>query len=352
MKIVKYSAGGRSRHQFRKLIVLIVLVLALLIAATVAVIHYYNENLKPVSNNQTVQLVTIPSGTSVKTISSDLQNRKLIRSATVFEWYVENLDIRSELQAGTYALAPSQSVQQIVAIITQGKTASSLVTILPGKRIDQVRADLINDGFPPSGVYSALVPSQYTSLPIFAFDPNPATLEGLLYPDSFQKNASTNPSVIINESLTEMGQHITPAIQNALASEGLTVYQGITLASIVEQEVSSASDQAEVAQVFISRLHQGMNLQSNVTIGYGQVVDNQTIDESDTSFNSPYNTYIHSGLPPTPISNVNSQVLNAVAYPANTSFLFFVTGSDGVTRFSQTQAQQNSNIQEYGNGNQ
>ena len=150
-----------------------------------------------------------------------------------------------------------------------------LVTILPGRRIDQVRADLINAGFTPDEVDRALDPGNaaYQGLPVLAFKPtNIKTLEGLLWPDSYQKQPDTDPSVIVRESLVAMGDHLTPDVQAGFAAEGLTPYQGVTLASIIIQEVNKPADQSQAAQVFLTRLKSGMMLGSDVTAHYGAIV--------------------------------------------------------------------------------
>ncbi|HZL08189.1 MAG TPA: endolytic transglycosylase MltG, partial [Candidatus Dormibacteraeota bacterium] len=184
----------------------------------------------------------------------------------------------------------------------------------------------------------------YSDLPALAYKPaNVTTLEGLLWPDSFQKNSSTAPSFIIRESLVEMGQHLTPDVQAAFASEGLTTYQGLTLASIVEQEVNKPTDQTQVAQVFLSRLKANTTLGSDVTANYGAIEAGQP---PNLRYDSPYNTLIHNGLPPSPISTVSLNALTAAAHPAATNWLYFVTGDNGTTYFStnlqdhQTQTQQ------------
>ena len=345
----KSSNHLRSSRGRRKLVIgLIFLIIIGVVVAVILVQRDYNDNLKPVSNDQRTQLVTIPSGSSVQAIASELKKAGLIRSTLSFEEYVSSQNLRSDLQAGTYALSPSQDVQDIVSIITKGKVATNLVTILPGRRLDQVKADLINSGFSPDSVDQALQPTQYQDLPIFAFVPAGSSLEGLLYPDSFQRNADTDPSVIIRESLTEMGQHITPDLQQAFVQEGLTVYKGITLASIIEQEVPDANDQSKAAQVFLSRLAANMNLESDATARYGAIVANQPSTINFNNYDSPYNTYLHSGLPPGPIASVNEQALQSAAHPASTNFLYFVTGKDNVTYFAQTQDQQNANIAQHG----
>lgn len=294
--------------------------------------HVYNSDLRPVSNSAQTQIFTVKEGSSVKQIAAQLQQEHLIRSAWAFELYVHSKELGSRLQAGTYAFSPNQDIATIATTLTKGNVASNLVTILPGKRIDQVRAGLINDGFSPSSVDAALNPAQYADLPALAFKPTTVnTLEGLLWPDSFEKNASTAPSYIIRESLVEMGQHLTPDIQAGFAAEGLTTYQGLTLASIIGQEVNKPLDQVQAAQVFISRLKTGMMLGSDVTANYGAIEAGQA---PSLSYDTPYNTLLHAGLPPSPIATITANALNAAAHPANTNWLYFVTGDNGTTYFS------------------
>lgn len=339
-----YTMGLKRRRLPRRVWRLLIGLICLFIAGVLISRHVYNLDLRPVSNDQKTQIFTVEAGSSVKQISSDLQKDHLIRSAWAFQLYVHSKELNNLLQAGTYALSPSQNTVSIVTTLTRGKVTTRLVTILPGRRIDQVRADLINDGFAPAAVDQALNPAQYTDLPALAYKPaNVTNLEGLLWPDSFQKNSTTAPSFIIRESLVEMGQHLTPDIQAAFAGEGLTTYQGLTLASIVEQEVNKPNDQTQVAQVFLSRLKAGSTLGSDVTADYGAIEAGQA---PNLHYDSSYNTLIHNGLPPSPISTVSTSALSAAAHPAATNWLYFVTGDDGTTYFStnlqdhQTQTQQ------------
>lgn len=316
------------------------------IVSVIGIREYYFVNLKPVSNKNASSIdFTVPKGATITQIGDSLSQKHLIRSSWVFDWYVHSVNLSSKLEAGTFALSPSNSIQQIASIISTGHVAEGIVTILPGKTIAQIKQSLINDGFSSTSVNAALNPSLYSSLPIIADKPgNVNTLEGLLYPDSFDVTSTTTASYIIRESLNEMGQHITPSIQKAFASEGLSVYQGITLASIVEQEVSKPSDRSQVAQVFLSRLKQGIPLGSDVTANYGAGINNQP---PSLTYNSPYNTLINSGLPPTPIGTVSNSSLNSVAHPANTNWLYFVTGDNGITYFEQTLAQHNADTALY-----
>jgi UPF0755 protein len=208
------------------------------------------------------------------------------------------------------------------------------MTILPGRRIDQVRSDLINYGFAPAEVDRALDPGQYADLPVLAYKPAAVqSLEGLLWPESFQRDATTSPAYIIRESLSLMGRQLTPDVQAAFAANNLTVYQGLTLASIVIQEVGKPADQGQVAQVFLSRLKSGRMLESDATAKYGAILAGKS---PSLTYDSVYNTYKHGGLPPTPISTVTASSLNAAAHPAGSGWLYFVTGDDGTTYFSTT----------------
>ncbi len=316
----------------------------LLVVGVIFVRNLYNTDLRPVSDNPQTQIFTVKSGSSVKSIADSLEKAHLIKSAWAFQLYIHSKEFGGNLQAGTYALAPNQSVPSIVTTLTKGKVATRLVTVLPGRRIDQVRADFINSGFTPNSVDQALQPDQYNDLPALAFKPsNVNTLEGLLWPDSFQKDPTTDPSVIIRESLVEMGQHMTPSVQAAFAAENLTTYQGIILTSMIIQEVNKPSDQPQVAQVFLSRLKSNSTLGSDVTARYGAIAAGQA---PSLTYDSPYNTLIHKGLPPTPISTISASSLDAATHPASTNWLYFVTGDNGNTYFStnlqdhQTQTQQ------------
>lgn len=339
----------RRRSVPRRIIIAFLVLLVIIVAATVWVRHTYSEDLKAVSNDQRTQLVTINAGTSSGDIANLLARKHLIRSAWAFELYVHSKELANGLQAGTYALSPSQDIPAIIQTLIKGKVSTNLVTILPGRRIDQVRADLINDGFSPASVDKAMDAGQYGDIPTMAYRPAHASLEGLLYPDSFQRTADTDPSTIIRESLTEMGQHLTPDLQAAFAQQGLTTYQGLTLASIIEKEVSKPTDRAQAAQVFLSRLRSGSTLGSDVTAIYGAIAAGKTqlSQAAMLAYDSPYNTLIHTGLPPTPISSVSDSSLQAAAHPANTDWLYFVSGDDGNTYFSKTLDEHNQQTAQY-----
>lgn len=340
---MKYTSSNRYRWP-RRLIIIAVIGIVLVVLATVVVRYVYNENLKPVSSSQVVQTVVVEEGATADQIARQLEERGIIRSAWAFKLYVSSKEVRNSLQAGTYELTPSQGVPEIVAQLTHGKIATNLVTILPGQRLDQVRNRLIQEGFSETDVAKAMDPATYAGHPALVDKPADASLEGYLYPESYQKTGATSASQIITTALDEINKQLTPDLRSTFAKHGLSTYQAIILASIVEKEVSRQGERDQVAQVFLKRLEVGMRLQSDATASYGAILDGQ---QPSSSYDSPYNTYRNAGLPPTPISNVTASSLRAVAHPSNTDWLYFVSGDDGITRFSRTLAEHEANIEQY-----
>jgi UPF0755 protein len=343
-KHYKYSSPKKKR--VRLFFFAVFLIIIILVFLSLYVRKTYESYLSPVSGSSSSILVTIPTGSSLPKIAGILKTSGVIKASWAFEWYVRNNNYaKSDLEAGTYILHPNQSVQQIVTQLSQGKASGNLVVILPDQRIDQIENALINDGFSKTAVTSALIPDQYVSkYPMLQGLPQNSSLEGFLYPDSFAKDNTTTPVDIVNDSLKEMQSHLTLDIVNGFNKQGLTVYQGVTLASVVEQEVSNPKDRPVVAQVFLTRLHSGMNLGSDVTAFYGAIVAGQ---KPSVNYDSIYNTRLHPGLPFGPISNVTESSLDAVANPSNTNYVYFVTGDNGKTYYSTTLDQHNAQVQQY-----
>lgn len=328
----------------RLVAILVIVLVIVILAAAVLVRIMYDKALQPVSSSQNIVLVEIPSGSSVQEISSSLKEKGLIRESWAFEWYVRNSTLKEDLKAGTYALTPSQDVPEIVEVLARGAVATDLVTIVPGARIDQVRAALINSGFKPEEVEAALDPANYAGHLALVDKPTEAGLEGYLYPESFQKTAQTSPQDVIRASLDEMSKRLTPQWRAAVAAQGLSVHQAIILSSIVEQEVANPDDRPVVAQVFLKRLRDGMPLQSDVTVLYGAIKDGK---KPSLQYDSAYSTFTNNGLPVGPISNVSEGSMAAVANPADTQYVFFVAGDDGKTYFAFTAEEHQTNVDKY-----
>lgn len=327
---MRYTNKVNKRRVWPKRLIVVGFALLIVGLGGTALVRYsYFEGLKPVNiSSEAVKLVAIERGATLDEITKQLEDAGLIRSPWAFKLYVGSKNARDSLQAGTYSFSPSQSVAEIVVQLTHGKVTTDLVTIIPGQTLDQVRTTLLNYGFSEEEVDAAMDPGLYSGNPALVDKPVGANLEGYIYPDSYQKDASTKPQQIIEKALDEMNKKLTPDLRKAFAAQGLSVYQGIILASIVEREVSKPEDRAQVAQVFLKRLRIDKALESDATKHY-------------------FNSYQTRGLPATPISNVTANSLQNVAHPAGTDWLYFVSGDDGTTHFSKTLEEHESNVAKY-----
>ncbi len=344
---LKLKSGRNLRYLKRRFRyqnwAIIIVAFAIVLGGVWGLRHWYFNSLGPLSSSTTTTYFTVSSGETKDQIAEGLQSAHLIRSAKAMETYLRSSETQI-LQAGTYKFSPSMSVQQIVHAIVVGDVAKNLLTILPGKRLDQIEQTFAKAGYSQSDINSAFNPATYAGDPALASLPVGASLEGYLYPDSFQKETDTPASAIVKESVDEMGARLTDSIINGFGAQGLTTYQGVTLASIVEQESGNPNDQPTIAQVFILRLKQGMPLQSDVTADYAADIAGQP---RSINIDSPYNTYQQPGLPPGPISSMTVSALKAVARPSNTSYLYFIAGDDGKIHFSYTAEQHQQDIQQF-----
>jgi UPF0755 protein len=338
-------AKKTSKVSQTRLALLTLLIGAVLIFGGIWIIRtWYGASLKPVSTSTQTTNFTVNNGDSVHNIGVGLQKAHLIRSSKAFETYVRANPFDRNLQAGTYALSPSMSVRTIVHKIATGDVDKQLLTILPDKRLGQIKQIFLKAGYSQSEVDNAFNPANYKGHPALASLPAGATLEGYLYPESFQKQAITPATTIISQSLDEMNKRLTPELASAFKAQNLTVFQGITLASIVTQETDDPAYQPTVAQVFLKRLSLNMALGSDVTAFYASALAGQP---QSVTIESPYNTRIHPGLPPGPIGNVTGSSLNSVAHPSSTDYLFFVAGDDKKLHFSKTVAEHDAAVAQY-----
>jgi UPF0755 protein len=343
---MKYSRNHLKKNRTKLYYALIIVVVALVaaFAGSVGYRMWYERQLLPVSDVERVEIVEIPEGASVQEIATLLEQKGLIRSSRALVTYARNNSLFNDMKAGMYQIDASKSTPDIVAIITEGKVLENAVTILPGKRLDEIRQALIKAGFTEADVDAALEPSQYKGHPALVAKPSNQTLEGYLYPETFNATSSTTPKDIIEQSLDEMAEVLTPELIDKFQEQGLGIHEAVTLASIVLKESSNPEDQKVIAGVFYNRLAQGMVLGSDVTYQY---IADITGQERSANIDSPYNTRKFSGLPPGPIANVTKSSLEAVANPKNTDYLYFVAGDDGNIYYATTLAEHEANVEKH-----
>lgn len=335
----------KIKHKRSKLLIALSVVGGIIALMTIGVVSFYSSLLPVDGQAQENIRIVIRQGQSASQIAEMLQQHGLIRSKPAFELYTEMTGKNSQLRSGGYILKKSLSVQEIVEHLSSGKTDELRVTFLPGLTIEEladpeVSGSLAQQGFTEREIKNALS-KQYSSL-LFKDRPPGSSLEGYLYPETYIVSADDTLDHVFSLTFDEFYKQITDnKIEEQLKAQGLTLYQGIILASIVQKEVSDPSDQRQVAQVFLKRLREGTVLGSDVTFFYIAKKEGRTPSVNDPS---PYNTRKNGGLPPGPIANFHLSALQAVANPATGDYMYFVAGDDGKTYFSRTEAEHNANV--------
>lgn len=330
----------QPRASKKRLTIVLTALGAFLLAATISTFVWYSWALRPLSSTSEQVRIMVQPGDTAAIIAANLDDHELIRSRLAFTTYVQLSGNRSKLQAGGYVLAPNMSIQRIVEHMTGGETDELDITIPPGLTLKQLRSQFIRNGFSDEEVTRAF-DAEYDH-PLLASRPAGATLEGYIYPETYRINADQPLDELLKRSFDELYEKLqTDGILAAFAGRGLTIHQGLTLASMVQKEVADPADQKQVAQVFLKRLAEGIQLGSDVTFIY---VAEELGVEATPALDSPYNTRKYGGLPPGPISNMNPSAIDAVAAPAAGDFLYFVAGDDGVTYFSRTEAEHEANV--------
>lgn len=334
----------KKRSKVKVFLLSLVSIIIILILATAAVFGWYTMSLEPASpGNESRTRIEIASGTSPSEIARLLEEKKLIRSSQAFEIYLRISGSTNKLQAGTYSLSASESTQTIVEHIVAGKVDQFSLTFLPGATLAQNRAQLLAVGYGEAEVDVAL--KKTYDHPLFATKPETADLEGYIYGETYKFDSSATVEVVLKKTFDHYYEVITKNnLIEGLKTQDLSLYEGITLASIVQREVPSAKDQKQVAQVFLRRLAIGMQLGSDVTYQYAA----KKLGVPPTpNLDSPYNTRKYTGLPPGPIATPGLTALQAVAAPAAGDYLFFLSGDDDVTYFGRTDAEHEANIQNH-----
>lgn len=332
-----------SKKSRKKLLIwLISAVLGLMIAAAGALFFWYTSQLAPVNAADVdKKLVSIESGATPDQIAALLEDEKVIRSATAFLWYARVQGLQNTLQAGAYRLSPSESTPQIVEHISGGKVDTFNITFIPGATVADNREVFISAGYSEEEIRAAF--SKTYDSPLFQGKPAEADLEGYIYGETYNVSSTASVEDILNLTFDEFYSVVQENnLVERYQAQGLSLFQGITLASIVQREASSTvNDMAQISQVFHRRLSIGMPLGSDPTYQYA--ADKLGVARS-TTLDSPYNTRIHAGLPPGPIAAPGEDALIAVASPAAGDYLYFLSGDDDVTYFSRTFEEHEQNI--------
>ncbi|RLC37496.1 MAG: endolytic transglycosylase MltG [Candidatus Nealsonbacteria bacterium] len=281
----------------------------------------------PLEENSTTQkIVNIPSGTNAKEIVDLLEKNEIIRKNNyTFRILTKLLKLEDRLKYGEYNLSPSMNMLQILDKLVKGEVIAYKITIPEGYTCTQIAELLEKKEVAEKEAFLKLVK-----------DSEKAS-EGYLFPDTYEVPKKYGAEKMVKAMLSNFNQI---AIENKFTDRaeeiGFSLNEIIILASIIEKEAKFSDEKNKVSTVFHNRLKTGMKLQSCATIQYILEEPKERLDENDLKIDSPYNTYLHKGLPPGPICNPGLDSIIAALEPEEEDYLYFVLGENGRHIFSKT----------------
>jgi UPF0755 protein len=310
----------------------------------------------PVSDDSTSVTFVVEIGETAISIATRLQELGLITDAVLFRRFLQYNGLDASLEAGEYQLRRNMTMREIAEALQHSRLQEVSVTIPEGWRAEQVADLLTKQNIMDGSVFLAAV-RQGVAIehPLLADRPAGVGFEGYLFPETYRLPAQATPEDLLTRMLDTMQSRLPTGWEGMASAQGLTFYQVLTLASIVEREAMIPEERPTIASVYFNRIQKGMYLQADPTVQYAMGYQSDTGQwwktpvtlEEYQNVNSPYNTYLYPGLPPGPICSPGASSILAVLQPAQTSYLFFLARGDGSHVFAETWEEHERNVQQY-----
>jgi UPF0755 protein len=315
----------RSGPYWRRRILALALVLVGALVAWFLVAFFQPPPFDP-GDGSGEAIVTVPEGATASEVADLLTKNDVVSNGTLFEWRLKLAGESDKILPGRYVLAHNMSYGTAIDRLTSSG-GQVTVTIPEGEDRAQIAATVKNLGL--SGDYLA------ASKTFKGFDPNkygakdPKSLEGFLFPATYELDPGASVDQLISEQLQAFQQNIAGVDMSYAKSKNLTIYDVLTIASMIDKEVQVASERPLVAAVIYNRLHRGMPLGIDATTRFQFHNYTGDITASQLRSPSPYNTRINAGLTPTPIGNPGLDAIKAAAHPAKVNYLYYVLKANG-----------------------
>ncbi len=326
------------------------LILIILLVAVGGGLFYVKSLLEPVDEAGAGRLVrlNIAGGSGATEISQQLYENGLIRNRHIFYWYALYQGSSRELQSGKYIFSTEQSVPEIMENLLNGAVEELSFTIPEGYNLQQITELLAEKGLIDKDEFVRLLTEgnfSYDFLP--EINQSEGWLEGYLFPETYLVNESTTEKAIINLLLNQFGKVIGELGWPGCSAEtGYNLHQIVTVASMIEKEAGTEADRPLIASVIYNRMAIGMKLDLDATLIY--VLKKTKLTNADIKLDSPYNTYLHSGLPPGPIASPGKASLEAALHPAKTDYYYYVLDPNtGGHVFSKTYTEHLQKVKKY-----
>jgi len=327
------------RRWFVRVLGLIVLLLALG-AGWVAYMLYVDRALPGADINVVVQ-----RGATAAEVARQLESQGVIKSALGFQLMARAKRVQSDVKAGEYRFSPHLTSAEVLERLTSGGAQVAVwVTIPEGFTAREIAQTLAQRQLGDERALADYFLHTPFSLPNGVIAAN---LEGYLFPDTYLMPLSTTPAAFAKIMTDQFVSVLPPDASERAKRLGYTIPQIVTLASLIEREAKADDERRLMAGVYYNRLRLGMPLEVDATIEYTFAHHKDVITNADLARDTPYNTYLHVGLPPTPIANPGRPSLLAAFDPQPSTFLFYVYKGNGHHAFSRTLAEHNANVARY-----
>ena len=331
------------------------LLLALVILALFALLGtlYLQDQLAPARLSGAAQTFEVEPGWGASRVAQELAGEGLIKQPQVFSLWLRYRGLDRSIGEGLYSLSPAMSAPEVARVLEAGGRPRVVGVVIPeGFRATDVAARLAGAGLGDEAALMNLIEEPGALRP--AFVPEEAPLEGFLFPASYEFPVGSTPEEALGVVLERFSEELTPEVRAALDANNLSVYDWVTLASVVQAEAGTLGEMPIIAGVFRNRLDVEMRLQSDPTVAYGLGKPMTELDApaGDFGVDQPWNTYLYGGLPPTPISNPGRAALLAVLEPQRDNpegepYLYFLHDRDLVFRPNLTLDDHERDVQEY-----
>ncbi|EGK60115.1 aminodeoxychorismate lyase [Centipeda periodontii DSM 2778] len=304
------------------LAILFVMVVAFVIIPLAGSSSYTGERGVPV-------YFTVRPGMSVSEIGKELYERGIIDSEMNFWWTAKLNGFENKVKSGTFAMQTGMTPRDALEILVYGNTVTIRFTIPEGFSVRDIAQRLDDEGLVKADAFISLAKT-YRPYPYVEEHENVRyAVEGFLFPDTYEINGEFDAARIMQMMAENFDRRLTKEMRDRAREMDLSIYELVTLASLVEKEAYHEEDRPIIAQIFLKRLRLGMPLQADPTVQYLLDAPKEDLLYRDTEIESPYNTYQNVGLPPGPIASPGTASLMAVLHPADTNYLYFVADRNG-----------------------
>jgi UPF0755 protein len=343
-------APGRTRTCLQLALVLIILLIFMLPAAGGIGYVYFNHELHDPANPSGGKVgFVVPPGATFAQVAETLHRAGLIDNPLVFRFYARYKGLDRSVEAGEYELSRSLNMQEILVALQTAVPKEIFVTIPEGYTIQKTaqRLDQVGGSIKGSDYLNLAQHGQF-DYDFLQGRPAGASLEGFLFPDTYLLPRDATAKQLIGAQLDQFGRVWNADRKAAAQKRKLGVLQAVTLASIVEREARFDVDRGLVASVFYNRLAINMPLQADATVLYAKGVWQAGVTQDDRKVDSPYNTYLHAGLPPGPIANPGVKSIDAVLNPPSSTYLYYLSDPQGHNHYATTYDQFVQLLHQYG----